>query len=326
MGDTTMAHTHVRGAAILAVIALVACACTAPTLAKRGPPLVELTNNLSFPAVAADGFEIPDPPVTNPSLTTVYDTDTTTPEIEPFLLDELPCYAQKVTGNTWQAASVSPTTTVGVFGVDWGDNVDSVYPAVKRPYRLELVLYDDAADWLETAPGGLVGNAFRMAVLANPSSPDEIQGTNGVRYDSTYATVVTGATHAKLVIQNITGYDALSWNGAVWADAVTGEVPPITTIGFGPELNVAGKYIFGGSTGGWKPASAGTYRVTFYLSDSNVSFAGASLGDLGEDGVWVPAPAVTVAEEGDEELPKAVPVLDTALDLTYVDLQVQGRH
>ena len=262
----------------------------------------------------------------NPTLTTIYDTDPTTPDIEPFLLDGLPCYAQKVTGNVWQASRAAAATTVGVFGVDWGDNVDSVYPAVRRPYRLELVLYDEAADWPETTPGGLVGNAFRMAVLANPSSPDEIQGTNGVRYDSTYASVVTGADRAKLVIQNITGYEPLIWTGTAWAEEASGDVPPITTVGFGPELNVAGKYIFGGSTGGWKPTSAGTYRVTFYLADSNVSFADASLGDLGDDGAWVPATAVTISEEGDEELPKAVPVLEAALDLTYVDLQVQGRH
>jgi hypothetical protein len=318
-----MAHTHVRTAAILAVIALLAC--TAPALAKKGPPVAELTNNLSYPAVAADGFAIPTPPATNPSLNTVYDIDPSTAEIEPFFLDGLPCYAQKVTDNKWQAAWVSAATTVGVFGVDWGDNVDSVYPAVRRPYRLELVLYDEAADWPETAPGSIPANAFSMAVLANPSSPDEIQGTNGARYDSPYASIVTGATHARLVIQNITGYDDLTWSGSAWV-ADTGDVPPTTTIGFGPELNVAGKYIFGGSTGGWKPASAGTYRVTFYLSTSTVSFADASLGDLGDDGVWVPAPAATVAEEGDEELPKAIPMLDAELDLTYVDLQVQGRH
>jgi hypothetical protein len=85
-------------------------------------------------------------------------------------------------------------------------------------------------------------------------------------------------------------------------------------------------YIFGGSTGGWKPASAGTYRVTFYLTGSEGSFAAASLGDLGDDGTWVPAAVASVAEEGDEETPKAVPVLDAALDLTYVDLLVQARH
>ena len=76
-----MTHTHVRGAAIMAVIALLVCACTAQTLAKKGgPPTAELTNNLSFPAVAADGFTIATPPALNPTLTTIYDTDPTTPE------------------------------------------------------------------------------------------------------------------------------------------------------------------------------------------------------------------------------------------------------
>jgi len=74
------------------------------------------------------------------------------------------------------------------------------------------------------------------------------------------------------------------------------------------------------------PSGNDRHRVTFYLLDSDVSFAGATLGDLGDDGVWVPAPTVTVAEEGDEELLKAVPALDPARDLTYVDLQVLGRH
>ena len=125
-----MAHSRVRAAAILTVVAVFAC--TAPALAKKGPPVAELTNNLSFPAVAADGFAIATPPTPNPTLTTVYDTDPTTPEIEPFLLDGLPCYAQKATGNVWQASRATATTIVGVFGVDWGDNVDSVLPMVRE--------------------------------------------------------------------------------------------------------------------------------------------------------------------------------------------------
>ena len=37
-------------------------------------------------------------------------------------------------------------------------------------------------------------------------------------------------------------------------------------VSFAPELNVGGKYIFGASEGGWKPASLGWFRITFYLS------------------------------------------------------------
>lgn len=321
-----MSRRHVWIAVILAAVLILAFA--APALAKKGPPVAESTNNLSFPAIAADGYGINAITVTNPTLTYPYIDPATG---LPLILNGYQWYAQKVVGNTWQAKyELAGTDTVGVYGVDWGDNIESVNPYVRRPYRLELVLFDLAADWSATSPGGPEGNAFEMALLANPSSPDEVQGTNGVRYDSAYATVVS--SKPGLVIQNITDYlDAddpvLTWDAdlARWVSGTA--VPDPTPIGFGPELNVAGKYIFGGSTGGWKPTSAGTYRVTFYVpADSSISLAGAGLGSLA-DGAWTWLdPPITTAEEGDEETPKATPVLDRVDNLTYVDLTVMPRR
>ena len=53
-----MSRSHIRWAVVLTVIALLMLA--APALAKGpgggGKPAVETTNNLSFPAIAVDGF------------------------------------------------------------------------------------------------------------------------------------------------------------------------------------------------------------------------------------------------------------------------------
>ena len=70
------------------------------------------------------------------------------------------------------AEFVPPANTAGkevvVYGVDWGDNIESVNPAVGRPYRLETALFAEAAPW---ARNGEQMFAYIMAMLANPSEP-----------------------------------------------------------------------------------------------------------------------------------------------------------
>jgi hypothetical protein len=321
-----MSRSYVKVAAILALVLVFAS--TGQVTAKGGPPSGGETalNNLSFPVVAADQFAVTPYPATipNPWLNTIYDGDPALDGTQAVYLDGLPCYAQKVVDNKWHAASIS-AASVGVYGVDWGDNVESVSPVVRRPYRLEIVLYDRLDTPLD---------AFRMTVLANPSSPDEIQGTNGQTFASDFATIVS--TLPRLVVQDISAcLDAdlpLEWD-ATTSQWVCGDAVPATTdVGFAPELNVAGKYIFGASVGGWKPTKAGTYRVTFYIpSGSGIDLAGAVPGDL-VDNVWTTSPwyvapaAGAVDEEGgDSGAPVATPVIDGALNLTYVDLVVLPR-
>ena len=333
-----MSRSNARWAVVLTLIVVLVFAVAGGAIAQKGgipgaPPdkgggggghTDTATNNLSFPAIAADNFSISGP-VTE-LLTVPYTGDYTgLTEEELTALEGFDWYAQKVDGNKWQALfELAGSAPVYVYGVDWGDNIESVSPTVRNPYRLELVLYDEAADWPATSEQD---NAYTMALLANPSSPDEIQGTNGVPYNSAFATVVS--VKPKLLIQDITNYldpddPELTWDGTRWVSGTAVPAPTYPT--FAPELNVAGKYIFGGSRGGWKPATAGVYRVTFYLpTDSSISLASAGLGNLvGGLWNWIDEPPITTAE-ADEGDPVATPVLLRDKNLTYVDLTVKPR-
>jgi len=321
-----MSTKYVKVAIVIAIIVVIAFAM--PALAKKGGGgggggghTETATNNLSFPVIAADGAS---PAVVVPAFTVPYTgpyTGLTAEEIAALAANG-PWFAQKTTGNKWNAQFevAAPTAAVGVYGVDWGDNIESVSPAVGRPYRLETALFADRTQSPMTG--------YTMAMLANPSSPDEVQGTNTTTYPSYYATITS--PKPGLRIQNITGIatDTLSWNAATNLWISSAATIPQTTISFAPELNVAGKYIFGASQGGWKPKAMGTYRITFYiptgLSGSQIMMASATtLGNL-VDGAWVPSvPGVVVEEEGEGGV--ATPILDVPNNLTYVDVQVIGK-
>ena len=299
-----------RSKAILSLSLVTALALLVPVgaLAKGPPVRVETTNNLSFPAIAVDGFTIN---TVAPSFTVPY-----TGDYPGLTADEItalqatgPWYAQKVTGNTWQADWASQSE-VDVDVVDWGDNIESVDAFVRRPYRLEVVLFDNTL--AETMTG------YTMAMLGNPSSPDEIQGANTATYEGTSATVIS--SKPKLVIQALGMAEpaTLTWDVATsrWLNGTA--ALSTTQIGFAPELNVAGKYIYGASTGGWKPTVAGVYRVTFYIpTDSTVNLQLATIA--------VPVPEEAVIAEA-EEGGGATPVIDSVHNLTYVDITVQARN
>lgn len=257
------------------------------------------TNNLSFPALLADGFTLA--PITE-SLTVPYTGpyDGLTPEDTAALSATGPWYAQKVTGNVWQGEYADYTGTAVTF-IDWGDAMESVDPKLRRPYRVEFGVYVQLATPM---------SAYTMALLAFPSSPDETQGTNGSRYNCNYATIAS--PFGKLVIQKFDPADTLTWNAAEgkWDNAED----PQTGFGFAQELNVGGKYIYGASTGGWKPTEVGEYRITFYFdAGSEVSLAGALPGDYNEGVPIIP-------KVGERNTAK----VDGANNLTYMDVTVVG--
>jgi hypothetical protein len=311
-----MSRSLIRTAVVLAFVIVLAFAM--PVFAKGpgggggggggGGHTEVATNNLSFPAIAADGSTITDVveqftvPYLNPDGTYF-----TIPGETP----EWPWFAQKVDGNKWNAEFYNAPTTeaITVLGVDWGDLIESVNPTLGRPYRLETALFVDVS---ATPMTGYV-----MGMIANPSSPDEVQGTNTATYLSNYATIYS--SRPSLRIQNISGIDpeSLTWDATTnfWVFGAT--TPPATAISFAPELNVGGKYIFGASTGGWKPTAAGTFRITFYIPAGSqiMMIAGTTLGNLVE-GVWVPG----AAGEGG-----AVPQVVSDLNLSYVDVQVIAK-
>jgi hypothetical protein len=175
-----------------------------------------------------------------------------------------------------------------------------------------------------------------MNVLANPSSPNEVQGAGATEYPinaggitavddprlntlpGTEATVYS--PNVKLVIQQLVGgvpkTGDLIWNGSQWEDNpnLTDSISvkdPLTGLTFAGELNVGGKVIYGLSEGGWRPTSAGQYRLTFVLPpDKNTQLDGAvpiNVGGEGETGYTTPVVLANAAN---------------TINLSYVDVQV----
>ena len=261
-------------------------------------------NNLSFPALLADGYAI------TPIVETKFEVEYTgpydglTPDQIAWLELNGPWYAQKVEGNVWQADFETATSPIEVDYIDWGDAIEAVNPKIGRPYRLELVLYADVTADM---------TAYKMAELAFPSSKDETQGTNTNTYESIYASVAS--PYGKIVVQRFEGVDpnTLSWNPTLgqWDGA---EAPP--NISFQVENNVGGKLIFGASMKGWKPNELGSHRITFYVAGNvNLSTAYIANYTVDESGNQVNPMPVAVGETN-------TPVVDVANNLTYVDVIV----
>lgn len=253
-------------------------------------------NNLSFPALLADGVSLT---LITESLTVAYtgDYEGLTAEEIAALVATGPWYAQKVEGNVWQGPFETYTGTPVTF-IDWGDAMESVDPKLRRPYRVEFGVYVQL-------PAPM--SAYTMALLAFPSSKDETQGTNGTRYDCNYATIASPL--GKCVIQRYDENATLTWNAV--AGLWDGAYAPETGFGFAQELNVGGKYIFGASLGGFKPTVAGNYRITFYFQQgSQVSLVGAQVGDYNNG-----APIIPKIGENNTA------VVDDINNLTYMDVQ-----
>jgi hypothetical protein len=275
-------------------------------------------NNLSFPALAVDGYAII--PIALSQWTVEYTgpyTGLTAAEIAA-LEASGPWYAQKTEGNTWQADYLT-NQTVDVTYVDWGDIIESNNPKVGRPFRVEVQLYKLLNPWDEFQPGVNSMTGYVMAMLANPSSPNEVQGNNTVPYEGNLATVVSNLW--KLRIQKcgdaIPEETDLYWNVDRWVSpTITCTDEPIS---FAVELNVGGKLIYGASTGGWKVKTAGWYRITFYgPPTTNLSLVGAVVADYDDfDSAPVEEP-VLAAEEG--ETGAATPVVDSTNNISYVDV------
>lgn len=311
-------------------------------------------NNLSFPVIwAEDGAAITVPGVFgSPRLTVPYDlngdgTITTADQIGGYYQ-----FAQKTLGNAWQAESVAVTgAPVYVTEIDWGDSLESVDMALGRPVRVELTLYKLLAPTFTgeaTLPTTM--DAFVMEMLANPSSPDEVQGagaevaavdltatppvgalTDAHLVESPEATVYTN--DGALVIQKLVGTrDAiadgdLAWDGTRWIDADAtddvGVAAPLAGIVFSSELNVGGKVIFGLSQGGWRPREIGDYRVTFFVDPTaNTQVDHATIREAIEE-----ATITLLAEDGDTGgtgvvLFDADPISGVDRNLTYIDVRV----
>lgn len=280
----------------------------------RGNHTETLGNNLSYPVIWADtALEVPG---------TMGEASLNTEWPEEVYVDGTwyHAYPQKTEGNVWQAQNEPwPSgASVDVDWIDWGDSLESIDMKVGRPVRIELTLYKDL-------PPPVTMTGFEMVMLANPSSPDEVQGaislyppptSEAITYESTNATVYS--EYGRLVVQQLLAEDLgdLRWDGAEWYDdnpddgISVGAPEPLTFTG---ELNVAGKVIYGLSQGGWRPTAAGDYRLTFYFAaGGTVNFRNAQIVPLAPEAV------IAAAEEGGGEKAK----VDTDHNLTYIDIHV----
>jgi hypothetical protein len=263
-------------------------------------------NNLSFPVIWSEGVALPlQGTMLQASLTVPYSTSP--------CADGAYAYAQKTQGNVWQAENIAATEQTFVSEIDWGDSLESVDMKVGRPVRVELSLYKSF---------DVPMTAYTMVMLANPSSPDEVQGVcatgdpaadNGAnifKYDSYEATVYS--PFSQVVIQKLTG-TYLTWDGTKWV----GDAGTPLSITFAGELNVGGKVIYGLSQGGWKPTSTGDYRITFFLPmDKNTKFDENTRIRVSSEVEAI------VAEEGGDVGGEAY--VDWNHNLTYIDVTVVG--
>jgi hypothetical protein len=264
--------------------------------------------NLSFPVIAVDGFAIA--PIAAPVFGVTY--AGTYPGLSAaevaYLTANGPWYPQKTTSNAWQADYMSGSA-VDVTWVDWGDSIESINPRVGYPARLEVTLYRALATPM---------TAYTMAVLENPSSSTELQGTNTDTYEIRYATITSSMP--KLVVQHLGAIDpeTLTWDGTRWVAGTV--VPRVVPVTFAPELNVGGRYIYGATQGGWRPDVAGRYRITFYIP----SGSGVALTDATQIGNY--SDSFGAAGGEDHEGGVATPAVVPGHNLTYVDvIAASGR-
>jgi uncharacterized protein YjdB len=218
-------------------------------------------NNLSWPVVFADGIGITGSPVaTDPGLRpTTVETDAyaelaaipvTNPTAEFFYSGNIPevagsFYLQK-TANTWRAQIVDgsgePRYDASAY---WGDNIagGDARLGVDRPIRVEVAL--------STTDGvSLLG--YNMPYTENPSSPDEIQGTDGT---TSLVIPLIYTVEPTLTIEQLTGP-----GGDV--------IATVSTAPYKAEINVGGRVIYGAQ---FRPTVAGTYRLRFTLAgEANV--------------------------------------------------------
>lgn len=238
-------------------------------------------------------------------------------------------YAQGVAGNAWQAQNraLLPGEMVVINELDWGDMLESAPLKLGSPVRIEVTMYVTSV----TMTG------FEMALLANASSPDEVQGVlSDVRATpapggavdeaglyKTYGEATMYSPAAKLVVQKLVGVREtvqpgdLAWNGSAWVDNNPDDPSdigaPDTSVKFGGEINVGGKVLYGLSEGGWRPTSAGDYRLTFYLPTTSQARFDAST-----------TIRVSTETEGGETGGGGGAVIDPTNNLSYIDVRVAG--
>jgi hypothetical protein len=229
----------------------------------------EAGNNLSWPLVFAEGIGLTGSPVATdpgvrPSVGTAAYTElsaipVTNPRAAFFYSGNAPnlaSYFLQKTDNTWRAQIVDGSGQPSYdASAHWGDNIAEGSASIKvgRPIRLEMAL---------STVDGVTLLGYSMPYVQNPSSPEEVQGTDG---NTTALIPLIYTTGPTLTIEQLSGP-----GGTVISTVSSAEIKV--------EINVAGRAIYGAQ---FKPTIAGTYRLRFALaSGANVRLVEANAGTV----------------------------------------------
>ena len=218
-------------------------------------------NNLSWPVVFADGTGLTGLPVATDPGVRPLTTETaasaellaiapTNPSAAFFfsgnVVDATTGYYLQGTASTWRAQVVDGTGQSPYdASIYWGDNIagGTGNLSAGHPIRVEVAL---------STTDGVTLSGYNMPYVANPSSPEEVQGTDGTTLAQVPLIYSGGAT---LIIEQLSGP-----GGSVVAEISSAE--------YKAEINVGGRIIYGAQ---FKPTVAGTYRLRFVLaSQANV--------------------------------------------------------
>ncbi len=332
------------GAALL-VVAAAPAAGAPPKPPGGGGEIEAASNNLSYPAVWAEGASL-----------TLQGTMEQSSLAGAFTAKEgFNWYHQHDLLNVWQAENVGgvPSTPVGIDNVDWADALESMDWALGSKIRVELVLYHAAA--MHGFPMTFLYGSGVTEMWGTKGGPCAITDSTGacvsyfgVLTEGNYATVYSNT--GRLTIQKIGSDPAaasptdLVWNSTlqrwaasdgsvfpsffshgVWETYATGTKPSDK---FSSEINLPGKAIYGSTWDTGKASDGnGLYRLTFSLDpnsnrDPNAAFLAAT-------GVTPPAGDLLADQyaEPPSENPVNVPVVspkDGGYNLTYIDVGLVG--
>jgi len=203
-------------------------------------------NNMSWPVVFADGIGLLGTPVaTDPGVRPTV--------AEGIVVTALPffwsgnvadcggAYYCQGGANTWRAEYIDGAGQAPYdASAYWGDNLTSQKLSATRPIRLEVALS-------ATGVGTLLG--YNMPYVVNPSSPTEIQGTDGTTSD--FVPLIYTVSPI-LTVEKLSGP-----GGSVTATVSSG---PMSA-----EMNVGGRIIYGGQLK-LDAYGEGTYRLRYTLA------------------------------------------------------------
>jgi len=279
-----------------------------------------------------------------------------------FELDLVRAFLQKDSGNCWTAGREDVSAEdLEVDWIDWGDNLESVDWYTRSQVRTEVVLFQDLATpmleyQMRHTSGWGINEVHGLA--ATPASPDVTP--TALEGEGNRATVYSHC--ARLTIQKLlvprddTRLADLVWvPGEGWTEPELYEDNLVNSHifngsvhegGDGPgyysaEINVKGRIIYGYTwnvrtlndttplEGTTTPTPAGDYRLTFSF---DAVCGTKALNTFFVDGVTeilVPLETELLAaaeeSEGDTDSGGGVAVLDTANNLTYIDVRILER-